>query len=125
VEFLRDAPRPPSIAPGLPDDVDIYFVLDDFGGRLGRAWPEVDEERTDRESVIADLLTGQHHDPVRVVAFNTAERWSKDTSEEIAYELLQRAASAGRELPEVVEGFVERHAGGRPVQLPLPLRGAA
>jgi hypothetical protein len=81
----------------MPDDVDVYFVLDDFGGRLGRAWPEVDEERTDRETLIADLLTGQYHDPVRVVAFNTAERWSRDVSEEIAYELLQRATSADRE----------------------------
>jgi hypothetical protein len=117
--------RPPSIAPAMPDDVDIYFVLDDFGGRLGRAWPEVDEERTDRETLIADLLTGQYHDPVRVVAFNTAERWSRDVSEEIAYDLLQRATRADREIPEAVEDFVERHAAGRPVQLPLPLRGAA
>ena len=30
-------------------------MLDDFGGRLGRAWPETDEERTDREIVITDL----------------------------------------------------------------------
>jgi hypothetical protein len=41
----------PSIAPDL-DDRDIYLVLDDAGGRLGRAWPETDEERTDREIVI-------------------------------------------------------------------------
>ena len=26
------------IAPGSPDDVEVYLVLDDFGGRLGRAW---------------------------------------------------------------------------------------
>jgi hypothetical protein len=31
--------RPPSIAPALPDDMDVYLVLDDFGERLGRAWP--------------------------------------------------------------------------------------
>ena len=28
-------PRSPSIAPPLPDDRDVYLVLDDFGGRLG------------------------------------------------------------------------------------------
>jgi hypothetical protein len=51
----------------------IYLVLDDFGGHLGRAWPEADEERTDRETVIIDLMDGQFSNPVRVVAFNTAE----------------------------------------------------
>ena len=117
--------RPPSIAPALPDDIDVYFVLDDFGGRLGRAWPETDEERTNRETVIADLLTGQYHDPVRVVAFNTVEGWSRDVSEEIADDLLQRAAAADRDLPEALEAFVDRHCSGRPVQLRLPLRGAA
>jgi hypothetical protein len=41
-------------------------------------WHETDEERTDRETVITDLLEGQYKDPIRVVAFNTAERWSRD-----------------------------------------------
>jgi len=34
--------------PTLPDDRDVYLVLDDFGGRLGRAWRETDEDQTDR-----------------------------------------------------------------------------
>jgi hypothetical protein len=62
----------PSIVPD-PDGRDIYLVLDDFGGRLGRAWPETDEERTDREIVITDLMTGQYSNPVRVVAFNMSD----------------------------------------------------
>jgi hypothetical protein len=80
-----------SIVPD-PDDRDIYLVLDDFGGHLGRAWPEADEERTDRETVIIDLLDGQFSNPVRVVSFNTAKGWSRDVSEEIADELRQRLA---------------------------------
>jgi hypothetical protein len=28
--------RSPSIAASLPDDVDLYLVLDDFGGRIAR-----------------------------------------------------------------------------------------
>jgi hypothetical protein len=59
--------RPPLIAPGLPDDVDVYLVLDDFGKRLGRAWRETDEERIDRETLIRDLLEGQYTNPVRIV----------------------------------------------------------
>jgi hypothetical protein len=46
--------RSPSIAYALPDDVDIYLVLDDFGGRLGRAWRETDEANTDRATMIED-----------------------------------------------------------------------
>jgi hypothetical protein len=112
--------RSPSIVPET-DDREIYLVLDDFGGHLGRAWPEADEERTDRETVIIDLMDGQFSNPVRVVAFNTAEGWSRDVSEEIADELRQRLGIADREIPPDLEDFLDRHGGRRPVQLPLPL----
>ena len=59
------------------------------------------------------------------MAFNTAEGWSRDVSEEIADELAKRLSIEGRETPARLEGFLDRHGGGRPVQLPLPLRGAA
>ena len=79
----------------MPNDVDVYVVLDDFGAR-GRSWREIDEDRTDRETVIRDRLEGQYSDPVGVVAFNTAERWSRDVSEKIACELGRRLAPEGR-----------------------------
>jgi hypothetical protein len=67
--------RSPSIVPDQ-DDRDVYLVLDDFGGRLGRAWRETDEEGTDRRVLITDLLDGQYSNPARIAAFNTAEGWS-------------------------------------------------
>src|ERR1700749_4514665 len=79
--------RSPSIVP-QSDDQDIYLVLDDFG-RLGRSWREMDEQSTDRPAVIQDLLEGQYNNPVRVIAFNTAEGCSRDVSEDIADELAQ------------------------------------
>ena len=100
-------------------------MLDDFGGHLGRAWPEADEERTDRETVIMDLIDGQFSNPVRVVALNIAAGWSRDVSEEISDEIRQRLATEERDASPSLEGFIERHGSGRPVQLPLPLRGAA
>jgi len=118
-------PRSPSIAPALPDDIDVYLVLDDFGDRLGRAWRETGEERTDRERGITDLVDGQYSDPARVVAFNTAEGWSRDVSEELADEIAQRCGMDGFDVPPFLEGFVDRHGSARPAQLPLPLRGAA
>jgi hypothetical protein len=125
---LQDGPperRSPSIAPALPDDVDVYLVLDDFGERLGRAWRETDEESTDRRIQVTDLLDGQYSNPARIVTFNTAEEWSRDMSNEIADELSQRVANEDRDIPTALEGFIDRHGSGRPVQLPLSWRGAA
>jgi hypothetical protein len=115
--------RSPSIVPET-DDRDVYLVLDDFGGRLGRAWRETDEDSTDRQTVVTDLLDGQYFDPVRVVAFNTGEGWSRDVSEEIADEIVQQCAQDGDEIPPSLQGFVDSYGNGRPVQLLLPLRGA-
>ena len=36
-----------------------------------------DEEETDRATLISDLLAGQYSNPVRIIAFNTAEGWSR------------------------------------------------
>ena len=113
----------PSIVP-QSDDREIYLVLDDFGP-LGRAWRETDEEYTDRETLITDLLTGQYRNPVRLVAFNMAEGWSRDVSEEIADEITERIAAQDLESSPSLEDFIDRHGSGRPVQLPLPLRSAA
>ena len=116
----------PSIVPGADEGAlarHLYFVLNDFGAALGRAWPEADEDRTDRETVVRDLLVGQHSNPVRVIAFNTAQGWSRDVSEEIASELADLIAFDDRDTPPWLEDFIERHLGTRPIQLPLPLRG--
>ena len=44
-------------------------------------------ESADLETVIIDLLDGQYKNPIRVVSFNTAERWSQDVSADVAHEL--------------------------------------
>jgi hypothetical protein len=112
--------RSPSIASALPDDVDVYLVLDDFGER-GRSWREIDEGQTDRETIITDLMRGEFNSPARVVAFNTAEGWSRDVSEEIADELRTTINSAYVDVPSSLKEFLVRYTGGRPAQLPLPL----
>ena len=86
-------------------------MLDDLGGRIGRAWCETGVTRTDRHTVITELLEGQYSEPVRVVAFNTAQGWSRDVSEEIALDLLERMAHEGRDLTPSLERFLDRHAG--------------
>ena len=57
----------PSIVP-RDDDQDIYLVMDDFGGRLGRAWRETEPDSTERETLIRDLLDGQYSNPFGLLA---------------------------------------------------------
>jgi hypothetical protein len=97
----------PSIVPDNADR-DVYLVLDDFG-RLGRSWRETDEQSSDRAAIIQDLLEGQYNGPVKVIAFNVAEGWSRDVSAEIADELVQSAAKTGQDIPAALEDFVDRH----------------
>jgi hypothetical protein len=72
----------------VPDALsrDVYLVLD---GRFGLAWPAADVADTDRPTM------GQYSSPVRIVAFNTAEGWSRDVTDDIADELRNRCAERG------------------------------
>jgi hypothetical protein len=106
----------PSIVPG--SERDIYLVLDDFGGHLGRSWRETDEHDTDRETLLRDLMDGQYSNPARIVSFNTGEGWSRDVSEDIAEALQQRLRG---EVPPSLEAFLETHGRGVTVQLSLLL----
>jgi hypothetical protein len=72
---------------------------------LGMAWRETDPADTNLKTVIRDLLDGQYADPVRIVAFNTAEGWSRDVSEEIARELRARCDSESRDVPDCIRDF--------------------
>jgi hypothetical protein len=108
----------PSIVP-KGDDQTVYLVVDDFG-RNGRAYREADVETADLETVIVDLLGGQYTNPIRVVAFNTAEGWSQDVSEDIAQELRRRCDLQMSDAPSSIQDFIERHE-GRDRQLTLRL----
>jgi hypothetical protein len=101
----------PSIVPREANQ-DTYLVLDDFGGRLGRAWRETNEEDTDRETLIRDLVEGEYSDPARIVAFNTAEGWSRDMTMDIADEVRRRFAEYD-EVPASLQEFLERASRAR------------
>ncbi|MGY3530513.1 MULTISPECIES: hypothetical protein [Bradyrhizobium] len=104
---MRRSNWTPSIVPN--DDQTVYLVADDFG-RIGKAWREADIEATDLETVIQDLLTGEYSDPIRVVAFNTAERWSQDVSKDVAQEIQRRCDLQLTDVPSHLASFVDRHA---------------
>jgi hypothetical protein len=108
----------PSIVP-TGDDQNVYLVEDCFGPQ-GCCWREADSDKTDLETVIADLMAGQYSDPLRVVAFNTAERWCEDVSADVARKIQRRADLAHEDVSSTLDRFIERHAGPER-QLPLRL----
>jgi len=99
--------------PELSDDVTVYLVLDDHG-QFGTACVETDPAEADLETIIGNFLTGQYSNAVRVVAFNTAEGWSLDVSEDIALEVLVRAIVAEDSLGEGTKRFIDRHVTDHP-----------
>jgi len=90
-------------------DQTIYLVVDRLGAS-STVYLETEIERSDAETIIADFLTGQFNDPVRVIAFNTLEHWSDDVSEAIATEIQTRCDIEGISVPAHVSDFVERYA---------------
>jgi hypothetical protein len=99
----------PSIVPNGHDQ-NFYLVINNYGN-FGPAFAETDVSEADLETVISDLTSGQYSDPVRVVAFNTAEQWAEDASEDVAREIIRRLDLAGDALPSSIAAFVDRNLG--------------
>src|SRR5665213_3407689 len=97
----------PSLVPKAANQ-NVYLVVDDLG-RSGRVYREADVETTDLETIILDLLEGQYKSPVRVVAFNTAEKWSEDVSADVAHELRDRCDLQMRDVPFFLQDFVDQY----------------
>jgi hypothetical protein len=100
-----------SLVPNAQFDATVHIVLDDFGGRLGRAYRETDEAEADEKTIIENMISGEYSHPVRVVAFNTAEGWSRDATEDIARAVVSRARSEHRALGNAAQNFVEMALG--------------
>jgi len=99
----KPAVRKPMTVPYGADET-IYLVVDRFGQRGGLD-REAEVERPDIETIVAELMSGQFNDPIRVVAFNTLEHWAKDISAEIAAEIQVRCDIEGQEIPEYIRDF--------------------
>jgi hypothetical protein len=108
----------PSIVPNGHDET-VYLVVDCYG-KGGCVYREAEVGKTDLETTIADLMSGQYNDPDRVIAFNTADNWAQDVSDDIAREIRSRADLVYEDLSSSIEDFVVRHA-GRERQLALRL----
>jgi hypothetical protein len=85
-----------------------HIVLDGFG-KAGRVYRETAGAVATFESVVGDLLNGQFNNPVRVIAFNASQGWSRDVSEDVAREVLRRVAGHVRPLTASSRKFVETY----------------
>ena len=104
---------PPLVPETFSYDTTVYIVLDDFG-TLGRAYAETDEGQADEAVVIRDIIDGQYSKPLRVVAFNTHQGWSRDVTEEVAQKILDLNRE-GTALGNAATEFVERITGESPI----------
>jgi hypothetical protein len=95
--------RSPSMVPSGGEDT--YLVLDDLG-RLGRVWRETAEDAANLETLIRDLFDNQYSRPTRIVAFNTAEGWSRDVTSAVADEIRERYADYD-DVPSSVRELLE------------------
>lgn len=99
----------PSMVPYGADQT-VYLVVDSFRSQ-GSVYRESEIERANIETIIADFMSGQFNDPIRVVAFNTLEHWTEDVSEEVANEIRTRCDIEGISVPEHIGDFVACHTG--------------
>jgi hypothetical protein len=107
-------------APLFPSlDADIHLVLCRFG-RAGLAYVETDPAEADATTVVKNLLHGRYDQPLRVIALNADEGWSKDVSEAMAHKVREIAEHEDYELTQGTLDFIDAHI-GRVRQPPLPL----
>ena len=98
----------PSIVPAASED---YYIVVNHYGRFGTAFAETDLDRANYETTIADLMSGQHDDPLRVIRFNPDTNRSEDVSHAIAQEIVRRFDLEDRSVPSVLEDFIHCHVG--------------
>jgi hypothetical protein len=66
-------------------------------------------DEADLDCIIRNFIAGEYDSALRVVAFNAAEGWSRDVSEDIAGEIMDRAYDADETLTEGTKRFIDRH----------------
>jgi hypothetical protein len=98
--------NPARLLPSL--DQDLHFVLCGFGG-AGLAYVETDPIEADATTIVRALLRGLYDRPLRVIALNVAEGWSRDVSETIAAKVRDVAEHEDLDLTSGTIAFIEMH----------------
>ena len=99
--------RAPTLVPGT--GTTTHLVLNDFGA-LGCAYLETDEAKADEWTIVRNIANGRYSNPVRVVAFNVSEGWSRDVTRQIA-EAVFELGRRENYFSQPARDFVERILG--------------
>jgi hypothetical protein len=112
---MRPAPAARRIPRGGPLDATLHMIIARHRNGAFAAEREVND--LDLETTIADIMSGQVEDVERVIAFNPAEAWSREVTEDIAIEIAnrigrcRRQGSAQSPIRPALRDFIEEHAG--------------
>jgi len=98
--------RRPCPLPGPPDTT-LHMIIPRH--RRGAYAAERDVGDLGREATIPDIMNGQVEGVERVIAFNPAECWSRDATEDVAIEIAHRVGNGS--IRAVVRDLSETHAG--------------
>ena len=88
-------------------DRNLYLVIANHPA--GAYVPEHDVCEMDRGHIVKDIAEDQFSDVAAVIEFNPAEHSSRNVTEDIALEVMQRWADAGEPLQHWQIAFVETH----------------
>ena len=112
IDYFENADSKTELAPSIVPDISSthYFVLDDLG-QYGCLFHETREHESSEATVIRHLIEGQFERPLKVVAFNAEEGWSKDVSAEIADKVLEQVEREHGTINSGTRAFIEMHLG--------------
>jgi len=82
----------PTLVPSVEDRL-IYFVLCDYGPKIGRSYYEADPETSDRETVLQSIAEGQYTNPIEVLEVNKAAGTCRDVTRQFMAEVEERTAA--------------------------------
>lgn len=90
----------------------LYFVEENHGPKIGRAFRELDRDSNSRTQVLRDIVGGQIEAPVCVLEVIADEHVVNDITSEIASEVREILTRIGEPCPERLVDFIERHTVG-------------
>ena len=75
----------------VPNSEPIYFVMCDYGPKVGRAFVETDPDAADRATIVRAIAEGQYTKVAQVLAVDLTEGTVRDVTHEIFEEAHVRA----------------------------------
>jgi hypothetical protein len=84
--MMASPPLVPEIEAGGP----LYFVLCDYGPKVGRAYVETDPDEADRKAIVQAIAAGEYTKVTQVLAVDVAAGTVRDATAEIMAEVDER-----------------------------------